>query len=123
MTVLSGPKRLSKNLLLPIAILAALLAVSGCAEQRLRTADSDRLEEPYETQEFHAFFWGAVLDPQVADTGCDDGINDVVVKDSFFHGLASVITLGIWMPSTVEYRCRAPSSDGMEFPEEESETQ
>ncbi len=123
MTVLCGPKRLSKNLLLPVALLALLLAVSGCAEQQLRTADSDPLEETYQTQEFHAFFWGAVLDPQVADAKCEDGLNDVVVKDSFFHGLASVITLGIWMPSQVEYRCRAPAGDGGAFPEAESETQ
>ncbi len=117
MTLSCGPKRLCFTPLLPIAFIAALLVVSGCAEQQLRTADSDPLEETYQTQEFHAFFWGAVLSPQVAEADCEDGLNDVVVKDSFFHGLASVITLGIWMPSQVEYRCRAPAGDGSAFPE------
>ena len=112
-----GPRCLSKTRLLPIAVLAALLVVAGCAEHQVRTPDSDPLEETYQSQTVNAYFWGAVLSPQVVTADCDGGVNDVVVKDSFFHGLASVITLGLWMPSTVEYRCRAPAGEGGAFPE------
>jgi len=54
---------------------------------------------------------------QVVTADCENGLNDVVMKPNFLHSLATVVTLGIWMPAAVEFRCRAPHGDGGSFPE------
>ena len=98
-----------------VLLLAALLA--GCASHQVRTPDSDPLEQTYESRMVHAYLWGAILDPQVVAADCDDGLNDVIVEDNFLYDLAGVLTLGIWMPGEVRYRCRAPAGDLGDFPE------
>ena len=102
---------------LPAVVLIAGLAAQGCATHQVRTPDSDRLTETYQTASPQAYFWGLILSPQVVTADCAGGLNDVVVKRTFLHDLASVLTLGIWMPSEVEFRCRAPRGDGSTFPE------
>ncbi len=110
-------KRRSAPRILPVVLAAALLALSGCASHQVRTPDSDPLEQTYENRTVHAYFWGAVLSPQVVAADCEGGLNDVVVKDNFLYDLAGVLTLGLWMPGEVEFRCRAPSGDLGDFPE------
>ena len=99
-------------------LIAALVCIPGCASYELRTPDSDPLVEVYESEAPNAFFWGLWMDPQVMTAECNSsGLNDVVIKRNYFQDLASVITLGIWMPASVEYRCRAPHGDGGVFPD------
>lgn len=100
-----------------VVLLASLAAAPGCASYQVRTPDSDPLDETYQREEPSAFFWGLVLSPQVVTADCENGLNDVVVKRAFIHDLVSVLTLGIVMPTAVEFRCRAPHGDGGEFPE------
>ena len=100
-----------------VVLLASLAAAPGCADYRVRTPDSDPLEQTYQREEPSAFFWGLVLSPQVVAADCENGLNDVVVKRAFIHDLVSVLTLGIVMPTAVECRCRAPHGDGGDFPE------
>ena len=100
-----------------VVLLASLAAAQGCANYQVRTPDSDPLEETYQSEQVGALFWGLVLDPQVVAANCENGLNDVVVKRAFIHDLVSVLTLGVVMPTVVEYRCRAPHGDGGSFPE------
>ena len=106
-----GRRWLSAGVLLVAAVLA------GCASHQVRTPDSDPLEQTYESRMVHAYLWGAILDPQVVAADCDDGLNDVIVEDNFLYDLAGVVTLGLWMPGEVRYRCRAPAGDLGDFPE------
>jgi hypothetical protein len=54
----------------------------------------------------HAFFWGTTYDPQVLAADCGrEAINDVRIQRTYLYDLASVFTLGIWMPIEVEFRC------------------
>lgn len=112
-----GPTLPTKTWLPLIVLLAGLAVAPGCSTHQVRTPDSDRLTETYKRETPQALFWGLVLKPQVVAADCKAGLNDVVVKDNFLYDLASVLTLGIWMPSEVEYRCRAPSGSGGSFPE------
>lgn len=100
-----------------IVLLASLAAAQGCATHQVRTPNSDPLEKTYQRESPQAFFWGLVLSPQVVTAKCDGGLNDVILKRNYLHDLASVLTLGIWMPTEVEFRCRAPSGVGGSFPE------
>jgi Bor protein len=101
----------------PVLVAAALtgvLALQGCAEYRVSVPDSDPIqlegqESEYVARTVDAYFWGSVLEPQVVAADCEgEGINDVVVQRTGQQDLISVLTLGIWMPSDVRYRCNAP---------------
>ncbi len=93
-----------------LVLLVGLTFAQGCASYQLRMPDSDPAVETYEGGAMNAFFWGTTNDPQVMTAECHEskGINDVVVKQNYLQALASVITLGIWMPTRVEFRCQAP---------------
>lgn len=111
------PIAMLKKRLPIVVLLAALAAAPGCASHQVRLPDSDPLEKTYQSEAPQAFLWGLVLKPQVVTADCENGLNDVVMKPNFLHSLATVVTLGIWMPAAVEFRCRAPHGDGGSFPE------
>ena len=105
-----------------LAAASALLALGGCADYHLTVPDSDPFtprgqDTPYKTYNANAYLWGLVLDPQVLPADCQgQGINDVFVKRNFGQDLASVLTLGIWMPAEVSYQCHAPPTTGGTIP-------
>jgi hypothetical protein len=96
------------------ACMAGLLALSGCATYQVTVPDSDPIRVQGQTAEYqsktmHAFFWGLLLHPQVLSAECHgQGINDVVVFRTWLHDYAGVVTLGLWMPTQVRFRCKAP---------------
>lgn len=96
------------------ACLAGLLVLPGCASFQVTVPDSDPIQREgqaseYQTKTLHAYFWGMVLDPQVFAAECHgQGINDVVIYRTLAHDLAGVVTLGLWMPTEVRFRCKAP---------------
>jgi len=52
----------------------------------------------------HAFLWGLVQ-PSAIDSCSDKGVTDVRVTTNYGYQLLSVVTLGIWVPMDVEFRC------------------
>ncbi|MEO9061188.1 MAG: hypothetical protein ABI270_03995 [Nitrosospira sp.] len=96
------------------ACMVGFLILPGCASFQITIPDSDPIKpkgytEGYLKKTMHAFFWGLVLDPQVLSAECNaQGINDVIIYRTLAHDFAGVITLGIWMPTEVYYRCKAP---------------
>ena len=99
---------------LVLVVLAGVaLSLSSCPEYRIRIPDSDPTDTSYVSRTMHSFFWGLVMDPLVLSAECEDeGINDVSIRRSFAHDLASVLTLGIWSPLEVGFRCKAPDGSG-----------
>src|SRR5262245_29933060 len=101
-----------------LAFSGVLLALAGCADYHLTVPDSDPIQlegqkDPYVVRSANAYVWGLVLDPEVLPAECQgQGINDVFVKRNFGQDLASVVTLGLWMPAEVAYRCKAPPTRG-----------
>ena len=104
--------------LLPIVLLPAFLGLQACANYHVRIPSSDptRVEGQkgeYAEKTVNAYFWGLVMDPQVLSAECKgQGINDVFIDRSLGHDLVSVLTLGIWMPLDVRYRCKAQETQG-----------
>jgi hypothetical protein len=96
------------------ACMAGLLVLTGCANFQITVPDSDPIRArdqvaDYQTKTMHAFFWGLLLDPQVLAAECHgQGINDVVIHHTLAHDLAGAISLGLWMPTEVRFRCKAP---------------
>ena len=105
-----------------VAIGAGLLVLAGCADYHLTVPDSDPYTPrsqttAYKTYTANAYAWGLILDPQVLPADCQgQGINDVFIKRNFGQDLASVLTLGLWMPAEVSYQCHAPPTTGGSIP-------
>lgn len=96
------------------ACMAGLLILPGCASFQITVPDSDPAKpegytQGYSKKTLHAYFWGLWLNPPVLLTECQgQGINDVIIYRTLAQDLAGVMTLGLWMPTEVYYRCKAP---------------
>jgi hypothetical protein len=101
---------LSLRRVLPLLVfLVGVAFTSGCANYQVRMPDDDPINKPYEGGMMHAYVGGLWYSPQVMTADCaTKAINDVVVKRNYLYDLASVLTLGLWMPIEIEYRCAAP---------------
>ena len=83
--------------------IAASLLLSGCAMHRLVVANPNPTGEPV-TVDSSAFGFGALERRTVAD--CPTNLLDEVrVHQNLGQALATVLTLGLWMPARIEYRC------------------
>lgn len=68
----------------------------------------------WQDKTLHAFAWGAVRQDLPVDNcqlgnGQRTGIEEVQVDTNFGFLLASVVTLGIWVPLKVSWRCAKPA--------------
>ena len=110
------------KLICVVVILVSAPALCGCAHYRVISPDEDPLGD-YQTVTSNAYFWGALYEPEAVVAECQgQGINDVVVRRNLVHDLISVVTLGVWMPIELQYRCKAPPIDGGAFPDLDDET-
>jgi hypothetical protein len=93
----------------------SLLLLAGCAEHRLIVPKPNPGMAPVEVNSA-AIGWGASQKRNVAD--CKSNVIDEVrVKQNVGQALLSVLTLGFYMPTTIEYVCaKVPTtiSDGGE---------
>ena len=89
-------------------MLAALLGLSlplqACAYHQLRVAEPNGYGD-FHSANTNAYFWGALEETKVADKCATNLIDEVRVRTSVPQALATVLTLGIWMPATVKYKC------------------
>jgi hypothetical protein len=106
-----------KNKWLALVLMASLACLHGCATYRVTIPDSDPQAQTYRGGSMQAYLWGIWYAPQVMAAECQgEGLNDVVIKRNYLHDLASVLTLGIWMPTEVHFRGKAPRGDVGPFP-------
>ena len=61
----------------------------------------------------NSYFWGLVADPPKITTPiCDSlgslGLSEVTIKRNFGNCLVSILTIGIYNRSTIEYKCSKP---------------
>lgn len=108
------PIRVAKNRRwLALVAFAAMVLLQGCANYQARVADGKPLEPDYAGGMMNAYLWGAYVSPEIRSAeDCRNGMYDVVVESNYLYSLASVFTLGIWMPVDVSYRCKAPFVQG-----------
>lgn len=93
---------------------AAFAVVTGCANYQTRVADGKPLDDQtYHGGTMHALLWGAYVKPEIMSAeDCKRGMYDVVAENNYLYSLVSVVTIGIWMPLDVKYRCKAPGVQG-----------
>ena len=92
--------------LLLMVVIVTVASAGGCAHHRVVAQNGDPAQVPTEGVTHHQYFWGLVGEPSIYVDECPShSLHDVEVSTSFWQGLATVVTLGIWMPATVEWRC------------------
>ena len=94
---------------LPLA--ASLLFLSSCYSYRIATHAQPGTE--FNSVTAHSFFWGLVQNPKEITTPICDSLNAngvalVQVKNNFGYSLITVLTLGIWCPMKIEWKCSKP---------------
>ena len=66
----------------------------------------------WQTRTLHAFAWGAVRQDLPVDNcqvgGQRMGIEELRVRENLAYRLATVLTLGLWAPTEVSWRCARP---------------
>ena len=92
--------------------LAVAILFSSCYSYKVAThaQAGTELSKPVTA---HAFFWGLIQKPaQIHTPICDslnvNGMSEVTVKTNFGYALITVISLGIWSPVKLQWRCSKP---------------
>jgi hypothetical protein len=88
-----------------------LWQAKGEARHQL-TVDEPEPSGNYVRVKSHAYFWGLYVPKAIVARECvSDALDEVCVMTSLPQALATVLTLGIWMPATIEYKCRASPAE------------
>lgn len=94
---------------LTIVAVITVVLLQGCSTYQVRVADGKPKVKEYKTEVMHAYFWAHYMTPEsVSAETCTRGMYDVIVKPNYLYDLASVFTLGLWMPREVGFQCKAP---------------
>jgi len=118
MTAHPSPRR---GLLVVSFVLACALPSSACITHHvyqiggpLGLEQGNQPGTEWEGKTLHALVWGAVLRQDLPiDTcklgdGTRLGIEEIKIDKNFGHVLASVLTIGLWQPVKVSWRCARP---------------
>ena len=101
------------------AFAVSVLAAAGCSTTTVSVANPDPVTEYRERNKTaHTFFWGLVQDPQtvVAENCESNSLDNVRVSTNYGFALVTVLSLGIWSPLEVNWRCaEAPDSGSGDF--------
>ena len=98
---------------LRVAVFLLLLAQPACYRNAVVAPPPDPVTE-WRGQTVHSFFWGLVKSRDVVAGDCAPrtGLNMARNNSNFGFALLTVVTLGIWSPTRLEWRCaRLPIVD------------
>lgn len=95
---------------------AGLLLIEGCAYHRLVVREPNPADQYYHPVSSSALAWGAIEEQRVAEKCETSLLSEVRVQTSLLQALATVLTLGFWQPSRVEYRCSKEPTGVGEIP-------
>jgi hypothetical protein len=111
---MSGSYPFNRNrLLLFSCLLLSLFFLPGCYTYRIAT-EAQAGAEPSKQITAHSLFWGLVQKPKdyihtpICDSLGVNGLAEITVKTNFAYSLVTVVTLGIWSPAKVQWRCGKP---------------
>jgi hypothetical protein len=118
-TVSHGRCRRGRRSMVVFAFAFSVLAATGCSTTTVSVPHPDPVTEYRERNTTaHTFFWGLVQDPQtVVATNCEsNSLDNVRVSTNYGYALVTVLSLGIWSPLEVNWRCaEAPDSGSGKF--------
>lgn len=95
-----------------IGMISVTLLSSSCYSYRVAT-NAQAGSEASKPITANSFFWGLIQKPKEIHTPiCDslgvNGMAEVTMKTNFGYALITVVTLGIWSPMKVQWKCGKP---------------
>jgi hypothetical protein len=91
---------------LRIIVLVLWLAVPACYRNTVEVPRRDPVTE-WRGKTVHSLFWGLVKsrDPVAENCAPSNALDSVRNNSNLGYSLLTVITLGIWSPTRLEWRC------------------
>ena len=104
-------KAIVRHCRIPAMLVVCGMLFSNCYSYRVATHAQPGTE--FQTRTAHSFFWGLVQSPkEIATPICDslnaNGVSVVQVQNNFGYSLITVLTLGIWSPMKLQWKCGKP---------------
>jgi hypothetical protein len=95
-----------------VFLISFAVMLSSCYSYRIAT-HAQAGTEASKPIRVNSFFWGLVQSPKEIRTPiCDslgvNGVAEVTVKNNFGYSLITVVTLGIWCPVKLQWKCSKP---------------
>lgn len=96
--------------MVPAWLISGSLLFSSCYTYRVAT-QAQAGSEASKFTTAHSLFWGLVNSPKdgihtpVCDSLGVNGLSEVTIKSNFGYALITVVTLGIWSPVRVQWKC------------------
>jgi hypothetical protein len=90
------------------------MMLSSCYTYRLATHAQPATDQlTTTTKHTYSLFWGLLNKPQVLQTpNCDElgvnGVSEVTIKTNLGYALLTVVTLGIYCPVNISWKCAKP---------------
>lgn len=84
-------------------LLCVAITLQSCYHFRVNSVGEPATD--YKSKMVSAFFWGLVEESVVPDNCPSNALDEVRVTTNLGYSIVSVVTLGIWMPMNVEWRC------------------
>ena len=107
--------RLAHRLSICLLILAGALSLPGCYTYHVyQVGGPDGRElgnQPateWKHQTLHAFAWGAIRQDLPVDNCRPSGMEEIKIDTNIGYVLVSAVTLGLWVPLEVSWRCAKP---------------
>jgi hypothetical protein len=105
------------------ALAVVAFAFQGCYHFRVSSAEFDPSTN-YQHKTVHSLFWGLVQEREngidVVTDDCDSlkihKMDEVRVTTNYGYALITVVTLGIWCPMEIEWKCAKPCPQEGEIP-------
>ena len=96
-----------------LIVAAGLLPVyAGCYHYRVVVPEPEPATD-YERRTVHSLFWGLLQEDVGAIDCVSNAMDEVRVTTNLGYLVVSVVTVGIWVPLDVEWRCaKIPAPDG-----------
>ena len=100
-----------------LTLLLAFLMNSGCSTVHVYQAGDNAGNQgstEWESKRVNTFLWGAIRQDVIVDD-CfvgDDRIHieEIKVEKNFGSILATIVTIGLWEPSKISWKCAKPST-------------
>jgi len=101
-----------KKILYTTLVLAVLLSSTSCYHVRIATSNFDPATT-YKKKTVNVLLWGLIQDTRgIVASNCDSlevkSLDEVRVSTNLGFAIITVVTLGIWCPMTVEWKCPKP---------------
>lgn len=93
-----------------------MICLQSCYQYRVSSANFDPGDEYSKPQRVNSYLWGKIQNRKngidlVADD-CDslniNKMDEVLISTNFIYSLINVVTLGIWCPINIQYKCSKP---------------